>query len=140
MTSFRPPLGLSFRSGVAAGVVLMLGALIALLVSAEIWPSDEPPHYLAEVTISGARATRIGVESIEMRDAVETITVICRGACDDVHVGDNDALYGGYAVRALGADQACMACEWFPVRRVGLLVTRALGDSGIVQTTDEAAS
>jgi hypothetical protein len=131
---------LGFRSGLL--VALIAPGVIALAVAGITVASSPgaPPHtrFTAMVRTDGAALSRRGGAKLILKDGYDTITLLCRGACDDLSVDSTESLYGGYDAKVLDIQGGCVACTWDSSPPRGDMIITSLAGGGLIKTVPKA--
>jgi hypothetical protein len=124
-----------FRGGLLLGALGSVLWVLAMIVGNVTASPPSASDYRANVRVDGQALSATGAATLRLQDGYETITIVCRGGCDDLTVLDFDALYGGYKAEALGPDGARISSGWGPEARDGGMIVRSLAGGAIVQRT-----
>lgn len=132
---------LGFRSGLLVALVALGGIALALTGVTLASSPGAPPHshFAAMVRTDGAGLSRRGGATVVLKDGYDTITLRCRGACDDLSVDSTESLYGGYDAEVLDAQGDCVACKWAPSARRGDMIITSLVGGGLTKTVPKAS-
>jgi len=98
---------MTFRAGVAAGLVVALAGAAAVT----LWPEGPTPAFNIEVVSNGADVSQHGGVKVIVANERDALVQTCNGPCDDLNFRTNARGDTVYRVRVLDAAGGCVACD-----------------------------